>query len=160
MKLTVEGKSHKVEIGTDTVVIDGTPLRYKRDGQSGIVTVQVEGRTYKVDLNSNQGTAIVDGLIYKASLEGAPGSPRTNAKPVIPGAAPAVTGSIRALMPGKISAVKVKEGDRVEPGTILLILEAMKMENEIRSPVAGIVRSLPAKPGDNVNKGDVLALVE
>jgi biotin carboxyl carrier protein len=68
-------------------------------------------------------------------------------------AGPAV---VRAAMPGKIVQVEVKEGDRVAPGTGLLIIEAMKMENEIRSEGTGIVKAIRVKPGDAVERDAVL----
>jgi biotin carboxyl carrier protein len=65
-----------------------------------------------------------------------------------------------APMPGKIVRVLVEEGNPVEAGQGLLVVEAMKMQNEIKSPKKGIVRKLVAQAGANVNAGDVLAVVE
>jgi biotin carboxyl carrier protein len=82
-------------------------------------------------------------------------------RPAAPAPAEAAApGAVTALMPGRVVAVRVKEGDAVEAGQVLLILEAMKMENEIRAPKAGAVKSVPVSVGSNVNKGDVLAVVE
>jgi biotin carboxyl carrier protein len=63
-------------------------------------------------------------------------------------------------MPGKIVAVLVGEGDAVEKGQGLVIVEAMKMENEVRSPIAGDVKEIKVKPGDTVEGGAVLLIVE
>jgi biotin carboxyl carrier protein len=63
-------------------------------------------------------------------------------------------------MPGKIIAVLVAEGDAVEKGQGLVIVEAMKMENEVRSPVTGAVREIKVKPGDTVEGDAVLLVVE
>jgi biotin carboxyl carrier protein len=63
-------------------------------------------------------------------------------------------------MPGKVIAVLVAEGDAVERGQGLVIVEAMKMENEVRSPIAGAVKEIRVKPGDTVEGGAVLLLVE
>jgi pyruvate carboxylase subunit B len=63
-------------------------------------------------------------------------------------------------MPGKIVQVEVKEGDRVAPGSGLLIIEAMKMENEIRSEGTGIVRAIRVKPGDAVERDAVLIEID
>jgi biotin carboxyl carrier protein len=63
-------------------------------------------------------------------------------------------------MPGKVVRVLVREGDSVEAGQGLLVVEAMKMQNEIRSPKNGKVEKLLAKEGLAVNAGDVLAWVE
>jgi pyruvate carboxylase subunit B len=59
-------------------------------------------------------------------------------------------------MPGKILEVLVNQGDEITRGEPLLILEAMKMQNEINSPVNGIVSSIAVNPGMNVNKDEVL----
>jgi biotin carboxyl carrier protein len=63
-------------------------------------------------------------------------------------------------MPGKVVRVLVSEGDAVEAGQGLLVVEAMKMQNEIRSPKNGKVEKLLAREGLAVNAGDVLAWVE
>jgi biotin carboxyl carrier protein len=63
-------------------------------------------------------------------------------------------------MPGKVIAVLVSEGDSVERGQGLVIVEAMKMENEVRSPIAGTVKEIKVKPGDAVEGGAVLVIVE
>jgi biotin carboxyl carrier protein len=65
-----------------------------------------------------------------------------------------------APMPGKVIRVLVKAGDRVEAGQGLLVVEAMKMQNEIRSPKGGTVERLHVKEGQPVNAGEVLAWVE
>ena len=67
---------------------------------------------------------------------------------------------VTASMPGKVVRVLVSEGDAVEAGQGLLVVEAMKMQNEIRSPKSGKVEKLLAKEGLAVNAGDVLAWVE
>jgi len=67
---------------------------------------------------------------------------------------------VTAPMPGKIVAVLVREGDQVASGQGLLVVEAMKMENELRSPKAGVVRQLAAQPGAAVEGGAVLCVVE
>ena len=59
-------------------------------------------------------------------------------------------------MPGNIWKIEVKEGQQVKSGDVLLILEAMKMENEIMAPVDGIVASIHVAEGAAVNSGDVL----
>lgn len=63
---------------------------------------------------------------------------------------------IEAPMPGTILSINVTKGQTVKKGEILLVLEAMKMENEIVSPIDGKVISINVKPGDNVNSGEIL----
>jgi len=63
-------------------------------------------------------------------------------------------------MPGKVVRVLVREKADVEAGQGIVIVEAMKMQNEIKSPKKGILQKLLAAEGSNVNAGDVLAIVE
>ena len=65
-----------------------------------------------------------------------------------------------APMPGKIVQVLVKEGEMVEAGQALFVVEAMKMQNEIRSPKNGKVEGLRVKEGQPVNAGEILAWVD
>jgi biotin carboxyl carrier protein len=67
---------------------------------------------------------------------------------------------ILALMPGRVVRLLVAEGSEVETGQSVVVVEAMKMQNEIKSPKKGIVKKISATPGAAVNLGDVLAVVE
>ncbi len=67
---------------------------------------------------------------------------------------------IVAAMPGKVVRVLVEVGAQVEPGTGILVVEAMKMQNEIKSPKAGKVVSISTEAGATVNGDEVLAIVE
>ena len=62
-------------------------------------------------------------------------------------------------MPGTIMDVKVNVGDSVERAQVVIIMEAMKMENEIVAPVGGKVLAVQVKKGDSVNAGDVMAVI-
>ena len=63
-------------------------------------------------------------------------------------------------MQGTIVKVSVAEGDAVEVGQAIVILEAMKMENNVNAEKAGVVKSIKVKPGDSVAAGDVVAIIE
>jgi len=63
-------------------------------------------------------------------------------------------------MPGKVVRVLVREGDEIEIGAGVAVVEAMKMQNEIKSPKKGTVQKITAMEGATVNAGDVLAIVE
>ena len=92
----------------------------------------------------------VNGVAYNVTVEEGTGAPVAAAAPVAaPAAAP-------APMPGNILDVKVKAGDSVKAGDTLLILEAMKMENEISAPQDGTIASVNVRKGDVVNSGDLL----
>jgi len=84
-----------------------------------------------------------------------PGRKNTAAAPPRSGGGQPVT----APMPGVINALRVKEGDQVAEGNVLLILEAMKMENEITAPAAGVVRLVTAQVGRSVSAGETLMVI-
>ena len=67
---------------------------------------------------------------------------------------------ILAPMPGKVVRVHIEAGATVEKGAGVVVVEAMKMQNEMKSPRDGVVVSINVKPGDTVNAGEVLAVVE
>ena len=67
---------------------------------------------------------------------------------------------ILAPMPGKVVRVQLEAGANVEKGAGVVVVEAMKMQNEMKSPRAGVVVAINVQPGDTVNAGDVLAVVE
>ncbi|WP_457750853.1 biotin/lipoyl-containing protein, partial [Thermococcus sp.] len=73
---------------------------------------------------------------------------------------PAGEGVVTAPMPGKILRILVKEGDEVKTGQGLLVLEAMKMENEVSSPKDGIVKRILVTEGDTVDSGQALIELE
>ena len=74
-------------------------------------------------------------------------------------AAPAGSITVEAPMPGKVLSVNVKAGDKVEAGDVLLILEAMKMQNEIMAPEDGTVSDVRVSAGDTVATGDVMVVL-
>src|SRR5262249_12492551 len=67
--------------------------------------------------------------------------------------------AIRAPMPGLVSTVLVAVGDEIKRGENLLVLEAMKMENDLTAPRAGVVKAVRVSTGQSVRQGDVLAVV-
>jgi biotin carboxyl carrier protein len=69
-------------------------------------------------------------------------------------------GGFIAPMPGKVVKVNVKTGDAVKAGQVLLVLEAMKMEQATRSPTDGVVKSVLVREGDQVTAGQVLVTLE
>ena len=69
-------------------------------------------------------------------------------------------GRIEAPMPGNIVSVAVAEGDTVEAGDPVIVLESMKMQNEITAPIAGVVRKLGCSAGQQVSFGEILAVIE
>jgi biotin carboxyl carrier protein len=70
-----------------------------------------------------------------------------------------VGAEVRAIIPGRVVAVSVAPGDPVSAGQQLLVVEAMKMQNEVRSPLAGIVETLAVAEGQTIELGDLLAVI-
>lgn len=115
----------------------------------------------------------VNGMAYDVAVEevgaGAVATPAVAAPTPVAAApvaaapaAPAASGSegavkVAAPMPGKILTIKANVGQAVKKGDVIMILEAMKMENEITAPEAGTVASINVAAGDNVESGDTLA---
>ena len=104
----------------------------------------------------------VNGTTYAVEVEEAGGSLASAAPAPAPAAAPAASGSagsvtVASPMPGKILSVKTEVGKSVKRGEVLMILEAMKMENEIVSPEDGTIASVNVGVGDSVEAGDTLA---
>ena len=112
-------------------------------------TITVNGNVYDVTVEEGASTGAVS----------APAAPKAAAAPA---AKPATTGTagsvkINAPMPGKIVDVKVKVGDAVKKGQTVLVLEAMKMENDIVAPEDGTVASINAAVGSAVEAGETIA---
>jgi len=153
-----------------TLTLDGTPYKIVVDGNSFLVNGQpfvigfeddkvlVDGAPFDVKLDAQAGKAVVGGIAYTLAVEGlAEAAERAGPK------APTVVageGAVTAIMPGKIIRVLVAEGDPVAEGDVVCILEAMKMENELKAPQAGVVKKLYMRPGQDVETGAVLAEIE
>ncbi|MBQ5317597.1 MAG: biotin/lipoyl-binding protein [Oscillospiraceae bacterium] len=120
--------------------------------------ITVNGKAYDVAVEEVTGGAPVATAPAAPVVQTAAPAPAATPAPV----APVVTGgtAVNAPMPGTILDVKVNVGDTVTEGQVLMILEAMKMENDIVAPVAGKVASINVKKGDSVNSNDALASIQ
>ena len=98
----------------------------------------------------------VNGVAYNVTVEEGTGAAVASAPVAAAPAGAAGSVTVTAPMPGNILDVKVKAGDSVKAGDTLLILEAMKMENEISAPQDGTIASVNVRKGDVVNSGDLL----
>lgn len=128
--------------------------------QTNILSLLVAGKSYEVDVdalpNSESFGVMIQGDHYE--VEVVEERKKKLAMKLAQGAAGRQ--DLKSPMAGNVRSVKVKPGDRVEAGEVLLILEAMKMQNEIKSPISGIVGSVTAKEGVTVSLGDPLCVVE
>lgn len=116
--------------------------------------ITVNGTTYAVEVEEVGGAVSAAPAPVAAAPAPAPAAPA----PAAPAPAPAAGGAdaITAPMPGTVLDVKVSSGQAVNAGDTLLILEAMKMENEITAVAAGTVDTIAVSKGSAVNAGDVL----
>lgn len=149
--LTLDGTTYKIAVDGNSILINGQPFVVGFEGEQ----VLVDGTPYDVKLEGDR--AVVAGIAYDLNIEGLEedqvGAPST-------AAVAAGKGAVTAIMPGKIIRVLVVEGDEVVEGEVVCILEAMKMENELKAPQAGVVKALYVQPGQDVETGAVLAEIE
>ena len=117
--------------------------------------ITVEGKTYEMDVELIGANGAVVAPVAKAAAP-AVAAPKAAPAPVATKPAEVGSGSVVAPMPGTILKVLKASGDVVKAGEVVLILEAMKMENEITAPVDGTIGSLNLTEGSTVAGGDLL----
>lgn len=166
LKAEVAGKDHRISI----------------QRRESVVIAQVDGRRYELelrDLGDNEYLLIDGNTIYNCCVEKSLNHPHeikvslrgvsytiklTDPKRLRSAQSGAQhdkgTAQIVAPMPGKVVRVLVQAGAEVEAGAGILVVEAMKMQNEMKAPKAGQVISIHAQEGSTVNAGDVLAVIE
>ncbi|MEO6067887.1 MAG: biotin/lipoyl-containing protein [Gemmatimonadota bacterium] len=162
--VTVGGREVVVELEGERLVVDGvaidsahltalpgTPIRHMvLDGDSHALVLEAVGR----------GLWAVGFQGERHELEVV--DERTRHIRSLTGSGQRVVGPtvLKAPMPGLVVRVAVEEGQQVEAGSALVVLEAMKMENELRATSAGVVKAVKVKPGQAVEKGQVLVEFE
>jgi pyruvate carboxylase subunit B len=146
-RVTVDGRAHSATLG----VISGTPLRQLLiDGRPLTLSVEAigRGRWALTPKGERWEMEVVDERTrHIRSLAGG-GDQRRAA------------GVLRAPMPGLVVRVQAQPGEKVAAGDSLVVLEAMKMENELKAGASGVVKSVRVAPGEAVEKGQVLVEFE
>ena len=165
MKYFVSVGERKVEVdlverlGELSVCVDGQPVdvSYVEADRLGQVALVVGGRSYAVSISGdrNQAAVTVAGHLYAVEIE----DEREQAARAAERARRKGGGDVTSVMPGVVIQLLVAEGDRVEEGQPLLILEAMKMQNEIPAPSAGIVKAIRVNEGEAIGSGAKLVLI-
>ncbi len=127
-----------------------------------IYKVTLNGKIYEVEVEKGEAMirAEYDAAAPVAPAPAAPAAPVAAAPVAAPAATPAPAaageGVVQSPMPGNINAVKFSAGQSVKAGDVIIILEAMKMENEIVAPKAGTLKGVFVTKGATVNTGDAL----
>jgi pyruvate carboxylase subunit B len=121
--------------------------------ESNSYAVTVNDRTYNVVLDGGKATVNGHDFAVDVAKTNEPSAKQTSPTPSV------ATTDVRAELPGKVVRVSVKEGDTVDAGDTLLVLEALKMEIEVKSPVGGTVAQLAVAADTSVAAGDLLVAV-
>ena len=121
--------------------------------------ITVDGTQYEVEVEELGSTAVRPAAPTPTTAP-AKESPAKKAAPQQKNLAPGGAGSINAPMPGTILQILVAEGDAVSSGQPLMVLEAMKMENNITATAAGTVKAIAVSPGQSVETGQHLLTVD
>lgn len=161
--ITIDGKNYRLQLkrkdaGWDCR-LDGRPIEIdavltRRD----VLSVISGGKAYEIRRErSGLDTHLWVGITRHAVSIRDPRSLRARADGAGDGQGPR---KLVAPMPGRIVRLLVEEKSEVEAGQGIVVVEAMKMQNEIKSPKKGVVKTLAVAAGANVNAGDVLAIVE
>ena len=164
MKLTIAGQEFDVQPGGDTITVGDASYSQRAVRRGNIITVYVNEKPLAVQLPENLPEdgpikVLVDAKEYTVEVTGR--AIATKAKPKAAKKGPAgAKGAVTAQMTGRVISVNVKPGDTVAEGQILLIVEAMKMENEIAAPLAGTVKDVAVAAGARVSEGDLLLQIE
>ena len=168
MKLTAEiaGEQHALELRREGARVfaesDGRAYDLEaRETEAGVVLLALGGRVYEcraepAGARGEEWHVDVGGRRFDVVLV----DPRRLRSVAGGGAQASGRTAVSSSMPGKVVRVLVEEGAAVEAGDALVVVEAMKMQNELKSPKAGRVVELHAREGATVNAGEVLAVVE
>jgi pyruvate carboxylase subunit B len=161
----LKGRRHEVTVGEGSVTYEGdavVPAELSDIAGSPVRMVRIGDEVFRVVAEKREGrgrfSLWVDGYRFEAEAL----DERRRALRDLTGAAAGPTGPapIIAPMPGLIVRVNVVPGDTVEAGQGVVVMEAMKMENELRATAAGKVRSVDVTPGTAVEKGALLVSLE
>ncbi len=163
MKLVIAGQEFDVRPGSDTIAVDDTSYALRAVRRGAIITVYINEKPLAVQLPEtlpDEGPIklLVDAKEYEVEVTGR--AIATKAKPKAAKGPAGAKGAVTAQITGRVISVNVKPGDQVTEGQILLIVEAMKMENEIAAPLAGTVKDVAVAAGARVSEGDLLLQIE
>ena len=152
-RLVLESVPYEIERKDNLLLVNGQEFISSVKGN----TVTVGGNAHTVQVQG--GSASVDGIAYAIEAQGLeearPGKARKSAKADRDDA-----GVITAVMPGLVIKINKKVGEKVEVGDVVIILEAMKMQNELEARQSGVIKQIAVKQGESVEMRQVLAVIE
>jgi len=163
-EVTIGGRQHRVELtrspaGT-AIRLDGEPVAADvLQPEPDVLSLLLDGRSYEVRRQRSAEGPLqleVDGRRHAAAVR----DPRSLRSRGAAGDILEGPQRLKASMPGKVVRILAPEGTRVEAGQGVLVVEAMKMQNEVKAPKSGVVSKILAAEGTAVNAGDPLAVVE
>lgn len=143
------------------IVVEPTGVgRYVVHGADRVDTQVRTGRIRRLPSGPIEVEVTVDGWRFVLEVEDARRAEiRRRATRVPDAAAASGPTDIRAIIPGRIAAIRIGQGDAVEAGQSLLVIEAMKMQNELRAPRAGTIERVAVHDGDTIDNGDLLVVL-
>ena len=123
--------------------------------------VKVDGEEYEVELEKQEGVwnVTIEGKSFRIEIEGGSVGDTAGNKRKKKGRGKK-SGTISSTIPGKIVSIAVEEGDIVAEEDVVMILEAMKMQNEIQAPLSGTVTAVNCKPGDSIEANSPLVIIQ
>ena len=142
-KIQVNDTIYDIEVKGEIITLNGKTI----DASLSDDKITIEGNTFNIDFTEegDPSMMIIDGMLYLVSRKNSIYS---------------LVNEINTPMYGKIIKILVKEGDWVNNGQILVVLEAMKMQNQIRSPRKGTIKSIKIVKDQSVKLGDILLTFE
>ncbi len=152
-KINFENAAYTVEQKDGIIVVNGQEFRFAEEGE----TIRVNNNPHSVEIRGPY--AVINGVSYPIEVMGLeePKPKRLKAASVSAGEE---AGRLTAIMPGLIGKIFKKEGEKVIPGDVIMILEAMKMQNELTAKIEGRVKQILVKEGMSVEMRQVLAVIE
>lgn len=159
---TIEDEQFEIEINTEgEITVNGDRLSLDLQSVAGrpVYSLLIEGRSFEAHVYPSVSglEVLLQGQLYLVNVE----DERQRRLRMASGAQISQSGEYRlkAPMPGLIVAVPVEEGQQVEKGDNLIVLESMKMQNELKSPRNGTVARVRVSIGDNVEQNQVMVIV-
>ena len=162
---TVEGAEYTIEVNREgEVVVNGEPraLDVRSIDNNGLYSLLINNQStealVEMDESTGEYRVLIDGALYHITVAD------ERAKRLAEAAGQAFSAGsgevpVKSPMPGLIVAIPIKEGDAIKKGQVIVVLESMKMENELKAPRDGIVGAIKVQPRQAVEQGQLLVVI-